>query len=73
MSAIRGFVVLGGIAAVPLGLVYSQAACVVFSSFSSYAPQADFMQTSARDTSLQCIQQADGSLRFPASKHTRQS
>lgn len=41
MSAVRGFVVLSGIAAVPLGLAYGHAAYVVFSSFSDYEPDAD--------------------------------
>lgn len=41
MSAVRGFVVLGSIAAVPLGLVYGYAAYVILSSFSDYEPQAD--------------------------------
>lgn len=41
MSAVRGFVVLGSIAAVPLGLVYGHAAYVILSSFSDYEPQTD--------------------------------
>lgn len=73
MSAIRGFVVLGGIAAVPLSLVYGQAAYVVFSSFSSYVPKADSTQTSAQHTSIQCIHEKDGCLRLPTSQHTRGS
>lgn len=41
MSAVRGFVVLGSIAAVPLGLVYGHAAYVILSTFSDYEPQTD--------------------------------
>ena len=52
-------------------LDYGQAAYVVFSSLSTYMPNADITQTSAQHTSIQCIQQKDGCLCLPTSQHTR--
>jgi hypothetical protein len=41
MSAIKGFVILGSIAAVPIGLAYGHAAYAIFSTMSSYEPRTD--------------------------------